>query len=253
MARKIPTDAGNSPPSLVRDSSIRSVPTRGLYVAIVMVMSGIVLAGFWPFYAAIPGGGTGAHWVLYLHAAVFSGWMLLLFAQVVLVFRRKVRAHQGLGKLAIYYGLLVLLLGLAVTVTEPARQVMTGTATLDEAAGFLLLPLGDMLLFAGFFGAGIVFRREKELHKRLMVLATIALLFAPAARIGADISHLTVLAVWLLPLAMAIAHDAVTRHRLEPVYVVGAVVLLAAFARVDLMASESWLVIGRPLLLHFVH
>jgi hypothetical protein len=234
-------------------TSLASLPMRGLYVAIVIVMTAIVLAGFWPFYAAIPSGGSGAHWVLYLHAAVFSGWMVLLFTQVVLVHHRKIRVHQGLGQLAIYYGLLVLLLGLVVTFTEPARHVMTGVATLDEAAGFLLLPLVDMLLFAGFFGAGIVFRRRKELHKRLMVLATVALLFAPAARLGAETGHVAVLAVWLLPLGMAIVHDAVTRRRLEPVYVVGAVVFLVAYGRVEMMASETWLVIGRPLLTQFLH
>jgi hypothetical protein len=231
----------------------RSLPTRALYVAIVIVMTSIVLAGFWPFYSAIPGGGTGAHWVLYLHAAVFSGWMVLLFTQVVLVFRRKIRVHQGLGQLAIYYGLLVLVLGVVVTITEPARHVMTGSATLDEAAGFLLLPLVDMVLFAGFFGAGMMFRRQKEIHKRLMVLATVALLFAPAARIGAETGHLAVLAVWLLPLCMAIAHDAATRRRLEPVYVVGAVMFLVAYARVEMMESESWLSIARPLVAMFVH
>jgi hypothetical protein len=234
-------------------TSIVSLPFRGLYLAIVIVMTSVVLAGFWPFYAAIPSGGTGAHWVLYLHAAVFSGWMALLFTQVVLVYRRKVRLHQGLGQFAIYYGLLVLLFGLVVTFTEPARHVMTGAATLDEAAGFLLLPLGDMVLFAGFFCAGMMFRRQRELHKRLMVLATVALLFAPAARIGAETGHLAVLAVWLLPLGMAIAHDAATRRRLEPVYVVGAVVFLIAYSRVEMMASESWLVIARPLVATFAY
>lgn len=230
----------------------RSTRLQGPYVAIVIVMTGIVLAGFWPFYAALPAGGSGASWILNIHAAIFSGWMALVFTQVVLVRRRNILAHKGLGKLGAYYGLLVLLLGAVVSFTEPVRQVTNGSATLDEAAGFLLLPLGDMLLFAGFFGAGIALRRERELHKRLMVLATVALLFAPAARLGADAGRLAVFAIWLLPLAIAVAHDAAMRRRVEPVYVLGFAVFLVAFARVELMTAEAWLVIGRPLLGFFL-
>jgi hypothetical protein len=233
-------------------SGPRNMLARGLYITVVLVMTGIVLAGFWPFYAALPTGGNGAHGLLYVHAAVFSGWMILIFSQAVLVFRRRVRVHQRLGRVAVPYGLSVLVLGVAVTFVVPAEHVTAGRWTLDEAAGFLILPLGDMLLFAGFFTAGIAFRRQMEIHKRLMVLATMALLFAPAARIGADAGPGAMLAIWLFPLALAIAHDAVTRRRLEPVYLFGTLVLLVAFSRIALMEAESWLIIGRRLLAPFL-
>jgi hypothetical protein len=224
---------------------------KGLYVGIVAVMSGIVLMGFWPFYSGLLSGRTNAHWIMYIHAGVFSGWMLLLFVQVVLTYRRRVRSHQRLGRFGIYYGLLVLTMGLVITVIAPVQQVASGRSSLDEAAGFLILPLGDMLLFSIFFTAGIAFRRSRELHKRLMVLATVALLFAPAARIGGDMGSLAILLIWLLPLGLAIAHDAVTRRRLEPVYLAGATLLLFAFARITLMDSEIWLPTGRRLILTF--
>lgn len=210
-------------------------------------MTGVVLAGFWPFYAGLLSAGGRAHGVIYLHAAVFSGWMVLLLAQVVLIYRRRVAAHQRLGRLGIYYGLLVLLMGLTVTFAAPVLGVQQGTRTIDEAAGSLLLPLGDMVLFAGFFGAGIVYRRTKVLHSRLMLLATVALLFAPAARLGRGLVE--ILLVWLFPLALAIGYDAVTRRRVEPVYLVGLAVLLAAFARIALVESEAWLVVGRRIML----
>jgi hypothetical protein len=44
--------------------------------------------------------------------------------------------------------------------------------------GFLVLPIGDMLLFGGFFIAGIRARRQREAHRRLMVLAAVALMEA---------------------------------------------------------------------------
>jgi len=86
--------------------------------------------------------------VIYLHGALASGWILFLLAQVVLVFRRQVRVHQKLGKVGIYYALLVLAAGVAVTLVAPVLSVAEGRATLDEAPGFLILPIGDLLLFA---------------------------------------------------------------------------------------------------------
>jgi hypothetical protein len=147
-----------------------------------------------------------------------------------------------------YYGLTLLLLGLAVTFMATADNVRAGRTTLDDGAGFLILPLGDMLLFAAFFALALHHRRKKEVHKRLMVLATIALLFAPAARLGGDHGPLVILAIWLLPLAVVIMHDLVTLRRIDRVYLAGSVVLLVAFARVSLMTHESWLVLGRSML-----
>lgn len=201
----------------------RHLIARGFSVALVLVMTGVVLAGFWPFYARLFTGGTGVHWVIHVHAAVFSGWMLLLLTQVGLIYRRRVSAHQRLGRLGIYYGLLVLLLGLVATFVAPVVHVQAGRWTLDEAAGFLILPLGDMLLFAGFFGAGIAYRRRKVLHSRLMLLATMALLFAPAARMANR--PVSILLVWLFPLALAMGYDAVTRRRVERVYIAGLTLL----------------------------
>lgn len=219
-----------------------------LHIALVVVMMVIVAAGFWPFYAALPGGPPPAHWVVYVHAGIFTGWMGLLLAQAVLVSRRRVGAHQRLGRLGMYFGALVLLTGLAVTIAAPVDHVAAGRWTLDEAAGFLILPLGDMVLFGGFFIAAMQYRRSKETHKRLMVLATTALLFAPAARFAGDAGRLAILLVWWLPLGLAIAHEVVTRRRVERVYLVGMAVMLVAFSRILLMESEAWLAIGRRIL-----
>lgn len=226
---------------------LRNIFDRGFYLGIVVVMTVIVLLGFRPFYTGLFDSSRSSHWLINLHAALFSGWMVLLAVQVALVFRRRVAVHQQVGRFGIAYGIVVLTLGLAVTFVAPILHVLDGKWTLDEAAGFLILPIGDMLMFAGFFSAGIFYRRKRDLHKRLMLLATIALLFAPAARLGGD-SLITGLTIWMAPLALAIAYDVVTRRRVEPVLIVGTVVLLVGFARIGLMDSENWLVIGRSLL-----
>ena len=41
-----------------------------------------------------------------------------------------------------------------------------------------------MILFAGFFGAAVKYRNKPEIHKRLILAATVALAFAAVARMG---------------------------------------------------------------------
>ncbi len=221
---------------------------RSGYVVSVAAMTVVVLLGFWPFYARLFRGGTGAHWLVYLHAAVFSGWMVLLLTQVVLVFLRKVRAHQQLGKFGIYYGAVVLLMGLVTSFAVPALHVAAGRSTLDEAAAFLILPLGDMLLFCVFFSAGIASRRRPEVHKQWMVLASIALIYPGAARFADPYGLPAIVAVWLLPLGLLLTYQMVTRGRIGRIYLAGTAVLLASLTRLAAMESEVWLEVGRGLL-----
>jgi len=226
-------------------------PTGVFALGLVAVMMAIVLAGFWPYFSALPSG-PKAHWIIHVHAAVFSGWMLLYLAQVWLVYRRRVRAHQALGRFGIYYGILVLLFGVFVTFAAPVLNVQEGRSTLDEAAGFLVLPIGDMLLFGGFFAAGIAWRRQRDVHKRLMLLATVALLFAPAARFAGAGGVPAILLLWLTPVALAIVHDVVTVRRVDRIYIVGLAVFLVAVTRVGLMESEYWLPTGRAIIQMFL-
>lgn len=52
----------------------------------------------------------------------------------------------------------------------------------SEALSFTWVQVGGMLFFGGAFAAAIANVRTPEVHKRLMLLATISLLDAPIAR-----------------------------------------------------------------------
>jgi hypothetical protein len=224
---------------------------RAFYVFEALLMTAIVLAGFWPFYAGLVSGGTGQHPVLYLHAAVFTGWLVLMISQVLLVYVRKVRIHQRLGRMAIGYAIALLVLGIAVTVVMTVERVTAGESTVDAAAGFLVLPLGDLLLFGGLFAAGIHYRRAPETHKRLMLLATNALVFPGAARLGLP-SVPMIFGLWFLPIVLAMAFDQFRTGRIHRVYYIGVALMLVFFMRVGLMEAEPWLVIGRKIVSVFL-
>lgn len=222
---------------------------RSFFVAIILLLWLWVALGFGPYYQAVATGVSQAHSLIHLHAAVYTGWMVLLLAQALLVYRRRLGLHRRLGVAGATYGAIVLVLGLVVAIAAPALSVVAGRDTLDEAAAFLLLPLGDMVLFGGFFLAAIACRDRPELHKRLMLLAAIVLVYPAVARFAHRAGHVVVLLTWLMPLALAMAHDFVTRRNISPVYTLGLVILVAAFSRVYMIDSPAWVGVGRRILL----
>ena len=217
-------------------------------MAMALLMTAIVLVGFWPtFFGPLLRGLADRHWLLNLHGAVFAGWLVLLIAQVTLAARGRLAAHRRLGAFGIAYGCVVLLLGLAVSFAAPLLHLEAGDWDINRAAGFLIVPLGDMVLFGGFFGAAIARRRTPEVHKRLMLLATVSLLFAAVGRMT-FLALPAVVAVWLAPVLLAMAHDAVTRRRIHPVYLIGLPVLVIGLLRLPLEQSPAWIAIGRSAL-----
>ena len=243
---------GSYTPPTPRPASIsRPRGRRAVNLAITAVMFATVIAGFWPYIASGGRGDTPRPWMIHLHAAVFSGWMVLLLTQVALVFRGRVDLHRRLGRVGIGYGVGVLLLGVVATIVAPLAHVAAGRWTMDEAASFLILPIGDMLLFGGFFAAGIAYRRRPEIHKRCMLLATVALMFAPAARLAGEGNAAILLVIWLVPLLIGAGDDLWKRRRVHPIYIIGAVVLLVASGRILLMQNPVWLRIGRGIMTAF--
>jgi len=124
---------------------------------------------------------------------------------------------------------------------------------MDRAAAFLLISLRAIAVFGGFFVAGIAYKGEPETHKRLIVLATVALLFAPVGRMINPVQAPTLfLAVWFCPVLITMGRDAITERRVHLTFIIGLAVLLVGFTPVLFSESEGYLRIGRSLLRIFV-
>ena len=217
------------------------------FLAITVFLIATVVVGFWPsYFGQLARGGVTRPWIMHAHGAVFTGWMALLLLQVALAATGRVHLHRRIGTAGIAYGGLVLLLGTIVTFVATARHIRAGEWTLDAGAAFLILPIVDMILFGGFIAAAVAYRHTPDIHKRLIVAATVALAFAAVGRMNLSLSLFFML--WLSPMAAAMLFDFRTSGRVHPVNIVSTAILAIAFLRIFLMESEGWMAIGRALL-----
>jgi hypothetical protein len=222
------------------------------YVAVSLLIVAIVLAGFGPSFYRIAVTTQPLPWIMHVHGAIYLGWLALLVCQTVLAARGKIAAHRRVGAFGIGYAVLVWSIGVFVSFYAPALHVRNGEWDFARAVTFMPIPLGDMVLFGGFFGAAVAYRRQPEIHKRLVVLACIAVAFAGAFRLQYVASTPVQIAVWFTPLLAAMIYDRYKLGRVSPVYWIGAPILGLALLRIPFGATEFWHAIGGPLLAPWV-
>jgi hypothetical protein len=124
-------------------------------------------------------GGAPLTPLVHLHGLVFTGWIVLYFAQTVLIARHRTALHRRLGVAGAGLAVLLVLVGVTTTV-QAIRRVAAGGPGLPLP--WLTIPLGAISVFAILSTAGILYRRRPETHKRLMLLATISIIDAAVAR-----------------------------------------------------------------------
>lgn len=218
------------------------------YLGLAFLMTAIAVGGFWnTYWWPVLTGDDEFHWLLHLHGGVFTGWLGLLITQAALVYKQRTGIHQLLGKrLGILWDICIIVLGISVGLGRISPAIATEYETLAEFIKELPIPLGDLLVFAILFGLGIYYRSRPEIHKRLMILSTMALLFAPAGRLSSvaesvPVSVVILLGGPLLPAFLAIGYDWWTRERVHPVYWWGtALIALRGASLIFLALSPTW-------------
>ena len=182
--------------------------------------------------------------LLILHGVVFSSWIVLLVTQTTLVATKRIRTHMRLG---IAGGVLAALMIIVGTVTAIVRAKGPSPVPGVNPLSFLTIPLGDMLIFAGLVGAAFYFRRRADTHKRLMLLATIAILPAAVARLPfAFIRQYGPLAFFGLSdlfIVPCLIYDFVTRGRPHRATVLGgALIVVSHPLRLVIGSTHAWVV-----------
>jgi hypothetical protein len=182
--------------------------------------------------------------LVHLHGLLFTGWAVLLVVQARLVAAKRVDLHRRLGMAAVVMAALMVGIGTLVAI----QAVLRGVAPFGmDPRRFLIVPLFAVGLFAVFVVAGVRARRDPQSHKRLMLLATIALLPPAIARwaLQLGLGPPAVLAIATLFLVPMVVWDLKTRRRLHPVTLWGGLLLvIAGPLRLVLARTDGWLAIS---------
>jgi hypothetical protein len=185
------------PPKL-RPGPVERAIDRWIYVFMVGWFIVIVLVGFIPDAlitdTAIKAGQSQPYTsIMPLHASLMVAWLVLLLSQAILMATGKGAHHQRLGRIAfVLVPAMVVTMLIALPANYRAEWFFAQVAPpdvraahlkfLNHSSGALLGPLQGALLFPLFVFIALRARRiDPNLHKRMMILATAAVL--PAAMV----------------------------------------------------------------------
>lgn len=222
----------------------RRISDRPLYLLAAIVVPLIVLVGFARTYylrglfttPPIPSG------LVHFHGIVMTAWVALFIAQVSLVATKRTKTHMRLGVFGAVIAALVVVVGVLTGLYAAARESVNGPFALQ----FLVVPLGDMLVFAILIAAALYYRRRLDVHKRLMLLAAINLLVPAIARIPFDFiingGPLVFFGLSDLVLLAFVAFDTIRHRRLHPAFLWGSIfVIVMQPLRILLGGTDAWL------------
>lgn len=191
-------------------------------------------------------------WILYVHAAVFFGWVALFVTQATLIQTRNVRWHRRLGRAGIAIGASIPVVGIATALAMARFNVLNGLRSPDYAAAFLIVPINDMVAFVTSFVLAVWWRRKPEYHRRLMLMATCCLTAAAFARFP----FITIDALrWYggvdALILLGVARDFLFTGNVHPVYRYGfpLIVLAQSLTMIAFLGQVSiWMSIGERLI-----
>ena len=156
------------------------------FSGVAVLMLATVFVGFAPTYylagifqAPLP------NRLIHIHGAAFSAWMLLLIVQTSLVSAGRVAIHRRLGIAGMILACLMVVVGVMAATDTLIRQGPPGR----DPRSFYAIPLANMVVFGTLIVFAFRARFNPTAHKRLILLATNALLIAAIARWPLTLVH----------------------------------------------------------------
>ena len=197
------------------------------YFAMALLIPAIVAFGFSftlgknLIHPAIP-----RPFILYLHAAVFSGWLVFFLLQSALVRTRNVKVHRSIGWFGAAFGVLIPVVGTATAIVMghfDIRELHQRHVEMD-----MMIPLWDMVVFTTAFALAIYWRGKPEYHRRLMYVGTSALTAAAFGRFPAYLLNPTFFYAGVdMLIIFGVVRDWIVSRKIHPVYLYTLPLLIA--------------------------
>ena len=194
-----------------------------------------------------------------LHGALFAAWPFFFLWQTWLAAQGRFERHRASGMAGVSLTTAMVVIGVATGIGNMLHRLAEGDG--DMARAFSVVPLTSIALFGVLVAVAVANVKRPDVHKRVMLVASISILQAAVDRIyyllvvggkpgvplgftptppvvasvpGALITDLLVVA--------AMVYDWRTRGRPHPAYLIaGAVLLFVQLIRVPLGPSPQWL------------
>jgi hypothetical protein len=232
--------------------------TRWFFVWMSGACAFVAFAGFAPTYwLQLPAGTFIGSPLLHLHGLLFSGWTLYFLLQTTFAARGRLDRHRAWGLLGISLATAMVLVGFATADQGLRNRLAAGFG--DRARAFHIASISMITLFAVLVAAAIASVRRPEVHKRLMLLATVSTLPPAVARLffavsvgtgpglrpglGAPRTIESVLAATLIADTFILAGvicDWRTRGRPHPAYVIGGASIVAVQLLRGPISTTQW-------------
>jgi hypothetical protein len=216
----------------VRSSSLN--PPNRLYSYAALAVAVLVFAGFArSYYLRAFLSARQLTPLAHVHGALMTGWIVLFLTQALLITKRRVAVHRRLGVLGAALAAVIVIVA-SLTVAAAIHRRFPGVGAARFGRIFVEFDGLSLWLFGALVCAAIAWRRRPDVHKRLMLCATVALLPPAVGRLA---EHLLSGGDWNLAIAAATTSafvlvcalaDSLRLGRLHPAMVWGTACVLAA-------------------------
>jgi len=178
--------------------------------------------------------------ILWVHAAAFASWVMFFLFQSILVRTRRVKWHRFFGWFGAVLGAGMVPLGVATAIVM--GRFDTYQLHQPGAEPFFIIPVFDMAAFGTLLALAIACRKKPELHRRLLFIATCALLDAAFARFDFMFDHSLFLFCPDLVIGLGVVRDFLVNRRIHRVYLITLPVLIAGQGLVVLIwrSEAAW-------------
>jgi hypothetical protein len=162
--------------------------------------------------------------LLWFHGAAFSSWILFYIFQSALVRTHNVKWHRFFGWFGAGLASVMVVLGFTIAVIMARFDWFTMHEPGTDV--FLSVPWGDMFVFGPCVALAILWRRKPEMHRRLLLLATCALLDAPFGRNDYIYNHALFYVCVDAVIFLGVVRDLLVNRRIHNVYRIALPVLI---------------------------
>ena len=172
--------------AIVQDLSVPRLAVKApagerFYVHIASACLLVAVVGFAPTYwVPLFRGTLDIPAIAHVHAAVFYAWTLLFLVQTWLAANRKLTRHREWGVVGVALATTMVFVGMAAAITSLKQSTADGFG--DAVRAFTILPVSGIVFFVALFALALIKVRQLEIHKRLMLVATVSLLQAAVGR-----------------------------------------------------------------------